>query len=93
MTATLSLSLAACTDPAPTRIDGTSPQAFAATTEAARRDLPLADRLMFDSAIASVPARRYANQNPAAAARSAFDGMTAAAVVATERQRTKGGNR
>jgi len=84
--------LTACSDPDPTRLDGSSPDAFARTAAAARQELPVADRLMFDSAIATVPARRYANQDPAAA-RSAFDGMTAAAVVATERERTDGGNR
>jgi len=84
--------LTACIDPEPTRIDGSSSDAFARTAAAARQELPVADRLMFDSAIATVPARRYANQDPAAA-RSAFDGMTAAAVVATERERTDGGNR
>ncbi len=85
--------LAACTDAAPTRIDGSSPQAFAATTEAARRDLPVADRLIFDSAISTVTGRRYANDDPAAVARATFDGMTAAEVVATERDRTTGGSR
>ena len=89
----LGLWLTACSDPDPTRLDGSSPDAFARTAAAARQELPVADRLMFDSAIATVPARRYANQDPAAAARSAFDGMTAAAVVATERERTDGGNR
>ncbi len=89
----LGLWLTACSDPDPTRLDGSSPDAFARTAAAARQELPVADRLMFDSAIATVPARRYANQDPAASARSAFDGMTAAAVVATERERTDGGNR
>ena len=84
------LLLASCTDHAPTRIDGSSPDSFARTTEKARRDLPVADRLMFDSAIATVPARRYANDDPAATARIAFDGLTAAEVVATETDRTKG---
>lgn len=92
-TAVLMISgLAACTDQPPTQIDGTSPISFAATTEAARRDLPVADRLAFDAALASVPARRYANDDPAAGARATFDGMTAAEVVATERERTRGGN-
>lgn len=88
----LALLAAACSK-APTRIDGSSPQAFAATIEAARRDLPVADRLAFDAAIATVPARRYANDDPAASARVAFDGMTAPEVVATERDRTRGGSR
>jgi hypothetical protein len=42
---------------------------------------------MFDSAIATMPARRYADHDPEAKARIAFDGMTAADVVATERER------
>ena len=50
----------------------------------------MADRLDFDRAIATVPARRYGNRDPSAAARVAFDGMTAAQVVATERERTNG---
>ena len=80
--------LAACAQPPPTVIDGSSAEAFAHTTEAARGDLPVADRLDFDRAIATVPARRYGNRDPSAAARSAFDGLTAAQVVATERERT-----
>ena len=78
---------------APTRIDGSSPEAFARTTAAARRDLPVADRLAFDSAIATVPARRYADHDPAATARIAFDGLTAAEVVRSERNRSPGGSR
>ncbi len=80
--------LGACTKPAPTRIDGSSPEEFARTTAAARQDLPIADRLDFDSAIATVPARRYADRDPAAAARVAFDGMTAEKVVNGERERS-----
>ncbi len=79
--------LGACTEPAPTRIDGSSAEAFARTAMAARQDLPIADRLDFDSAIATVPARRYADRDPAAAARVAFDGLTAAEVVESERAR------
>ncbi|MCY7338814.1 MAG: hypothetical protein LH465_02490 [Sphingomonas bacterium] len=85
--------LAACTDPPATRIDGSSPDAFAVSTAAARQDLPAADRLMFDSAIATVPARLYANRDPAATARAAFDGLTAAEIVAIERNRTSGERR
>ena len=80
----------ACDQAEPARIDGSSAEAFAVTTEAARRDLPVADRLIFDAAIATVPARRYGNDDPAASARAAFDGMTASEVVATERERTSG---
>jgi hypothetical protein len=50
--------------------------------------LPIADRLDFDSAIARVPARHYANRDPAAAERVAFDGLTAAEVVEIERERS-----
>ena len=86
----VALALAACTEQPPTTIDGSSPDAFARTAEAARGDLPVADRLDFDRAIATVPARRYGHRDAAAAARIAFDGMTAAEVVATERERTNG---
>ena len=79
--------LAGCGEAVPVRIDGSSPEAFARTTAAAREDLPAADRLAFDAAIATVPARRYAETDPAARARSTFDGMTAAEVVATEEER------
>jgi hypothetical protein len=82
--------LSGCSEAVPTRIDGSSPEAFARTTAQAREDLPAADRLTFDAAIATMPARRYAEHDPAARARSAFDGMTAADVVATETNRMKG---
>ena len=82
--------LGGCSEAAPTRIDGSSAEAFARTTTAARRDLPVADRLTFDSAIATIPARRYSDHDAAAKARVAFDGMTAAEVVATETERTRG---
>ena len=85
--------IAACSDSSAMIIDGSSPAAFEETTKTARRDLPVADRLTFDRAIATVPARRYANADPAGNARSAFDGMTAADVVATEAARTHGGSR
>ena len=82
--------LGGCSEQPATTIDGSSPDAFAQSIDAARRDLPVADRLQFDRAIATVPARRYGNRHPEAAARSAFDGMTAADVVAVERERTGG---
>ena len=82
--------LASCSETAPTRIDGSSPEAFERTIAIVRQDLPAADRLAFDAAIATVPGRRYANRDPAATARASFDGMTAAEVVETERRRTTG---
>lgn len=74
--------LAACSSPPPTRIDGTSAEAFAATTAAARRELSNRDMLTFDTAIRTVGGRRHANNDPDAMARQTFDGMTAADVVA-----------
>ena len=82
--------LGGCSEAAPTTIDGSSAEAFARTTAAAREELPAGDRLMFDSAIATVPARRYADRDPAATARVAFDGLTAAEVVRIERERSSG---
>ncbi len=87
------LGSAACSEQQSVRIDGSSAQAFAVTTSAARRDLPIAERLIFDSAIATIPARRYADTDPAATARAAFDGMTAAEIVASERNRSPGESR
>ncbi len=82
--------LTCCSEQAATVVDGSSPAAFAASVEAARHDLPVTDRLAFDSAIASVPARRYADRDPAATARAAFDGLTAAEIVDGERERFTG---
>ena len=48
--------LAACSK-APTVIDGTSPAAFEKTTEKARRDLSIKDRLAYDAALRN-PTRR-----------------------------------
>lgn len=73
--------LAACSKP-PTIIDGSSAQAFAETTEKARRDLPIKDRLAFDTAIRTIGGRRYADKDPDATARQYFHGMTATEVVA-----------
>lgn len=80
--------LTCCSDSQRTLIDGSSPEAFARSVAIARQDLPPRDRLMFDSAIANVSARRYADHDPGATARAAFDGQTAAEIVATERKRT-----
>lgn len=67
---------------APTIIDGSSPQAFEKTTEKARRDLPIKDRLVFDAALRNPAGRRYGNIDIDGAAREAFHGMTAFDVVA-----------
>ena len=83
----LMMGLGGCQEPDPTVIDGSSPDRFKATTTAARDDLPVADRIAFDEAINTVPARRYGNRDPGQLARTSFDGMTAEQVVAVERRR------
>lgn len=74
--------LGACSPGPQTVIDGSTPEKFAATTEQARRDLGVRDRLTFDTALNTIGGRRYANNDPSALARRTFDGMTAADVVA-----------
>jgi hypothetical protein len=81
----LMLLLAACGKQEPVVIDGSSPEAFERTTAEARRQLPDADRLLFDRAMRTIGGRRHAERDPAALARVTFDGMTAAQVVADER--------
>jgi hypothetical protein len=83
----LTLSLAACGPQEPVVIDGSSPEAFERTTAEARRQLPDADRLLFDQAMRTIGGRRHAERDPAALARVTFDGMTAAEVVADQRVR------
>jgi hypothetical protein len=78
----LSAALLAACSKTPTFIDGSTPETFAETTEDARRDLPIKDRLTFDAAIHTVGGRRYADNDPDATARQTFHGMTAAQVVA-----------
>lgn len=73
--------LAACSDRPATVIDGSSVETFAATTEQARRELGVRDRLTFDTALHTIGGRRHANNDPDAMARRTFDGMTAADVV------------
>jgi len=73
--------LAACSK-SPVVIDGSTADTFAETTEDARRDLAIKDRLTFDTALRTVGGRRYADNDPDAMARRTFHGMTAADVVA-----------
>jgi hypothetical protein len=81
------LALAACQKTETVVIDGSSPEAFERTTEAARRQLPDAQRLQFDQAIRTVGGRRHAERDPEALARVTFDGMTAKQVVADQQAR------
>jgi hypothetical protein len=84
----IALCLAAACSQAPTIIDGSNPRAFAQTTEKARRDLPIKDRLTFDAALHNPSvARRYGNNDPDTMAREAYHGMTAFDVVADARAR------
>ena len=88
--AALALLLAACGGgEQATAIDGSSPERFAQTTQAARGDLPVADRLDYDRALASVGTRRFGDKDKAALARTTFDGMTAEQVVADYRARQR----
>ena len=82
----LLLLLAACGNTEPTVIDGSSPEAFEWTVKQARRDIPDADRLVFDRAIRTIGGRRH-SADPDALARVTFDGMTGADVVADQRGR------
>ena len=81
--------LTACRGEQPVVIDGSSSQAFEQSIAQARRQLPDADRLLFDRAIRTVGGRRHAERDTAALARVTFDGMTAAQVVADQRAREK----
>ena len=67
----------------PVVIDGSSPENFLASAEAARRDLPVRDRLAFDIALRSPPGKRFADKEDAAVeiARQTYHGMTANEVV------------
>ena len=79
--------LTACGGEEPVVIDGSSPQAFEQSAAQARRQLPDAERLLFDRAIRTIGGRRHAERDTAALARVTFDGMTAAQVVADQRAR------
>ena len=81
------LLVAACSEPEPTVIDGSSPEAFERTTQRARRDLPDADRLYFDRALRTVGGRSHSARDPAKFARVTFDGMTGEQVVADQKAR------
>jgi hypothetical protein len=81
------LLVAGCGQQKPVVIDGSSRESFERTTAEARRQLPDADRLVFDRALRTVGGRRMAAPDEAALARVTFDGMTAHQVVADQRQR------
>ena len=67
----------------PTVIDGSSSQAFEETSQQARRDLPDAERLDYDSALKNPPGRRFGQTEAEieVIARETYNGMTARQVV------------
>lgn len=77
------LALASACSAEPTVIDGSSSDAFHASVEQARRDLPVADRLAFDAAIRKPPGSRYGMDAAEMdlLARTTYNGMTAAEVL------------
>ena len=79
--AAIALCLAAACSKEPTVIDGSSHAAFEKTTEKARRDLPIKDRLTYDTALRTVGGLRYADKDPDSTARQIYNGMTARDVV------------
>jgi hypothetical protein len=68
-------------------IDGSSSERFQQSTAEARRQLPDADRIVFDRALRTIGGRRHSERDPDALARVTFDGMTGAQVVADQRAR------
>ena len=81
------LMLWSCTGSPPTVIDGSSPEAFERTIAQGRREIPDADRIVFDRALRTIGGRRHAERDPDALARVTFNGMTAAEIVADQKTR------
>ncbi len=80
---------AACGNRQPTIIDGSSPEAFQRSAAEARRDIPDADRLVYDTALMNPPGKGYGDSEAeiAALARQVYDNMTARDIVAEQRAR------
>jgi hypothetical protein len=87
MVVALLLLLIACTEQSPVVIDGSSAESFDRTSAEARRQLPDAQRIVFDRALRTVGSRRYSERDQAALARVTFDGMTATQIIADQRAR------
>ena len=87
LAAALLATAGACSGRDPTIIDGSSEEAFDRTVAQARRDIPDADRLVFDRAIRGIRGRSFSAKDPDALARVTFNGMTGADVVADQKAR------
>ena len=87
LAAALLATAGACSGRDPTVIDGSSQEAFDRTVAQARRDIPDADRLVFDRAIRGIRGRSFSAKDPDALARVTFNGMTGADVVADQKAR------
>jgi hypothetical protein len=85
--AALLVLLAACDRREPVVIDGSSAESFERTAAEARRDLPAADRLVFDRALRSVGGRWHGGGDPDSRARITFHDMTAEQIVADQKAR------
>lgn len=81
--------LAAACGNRPTIIDGSSPEAFERSAADARRDIPDADRLVYDTALMNPPGKGYGDSEAeiAALARQVYNNMTARDIVAEQRAR------
>ena len=81
--AALIMLAAACGNKEPTVIDGSSKEAFVRTTEQARRDIPDADRLDYDTALKNPPGKSFGDSEAEVAelARQTYNGMTAEQVI------------
>ena len=88
LTALAALALAACSQaPEPTVIDGSSEERFVASAAAARAELGMQDRMVFDEAMQSVGQRSFRTTDKELLRRRSFDGMTAKQVVEDARRR------
>lgn len=81
--AALLLLVAACGNNPPTVIDGSSPATFERSAAEARRDIPDADRLVYDAALKNPPGARYGDTQleKDELARQVYHGMTGRQVV------------
>ena len=81
--AALIMLAAACGNKEPTIIDGSSKESFVRTTEQARRDIPDADRLDYDTALKNPPGKSFGDSEAEVTelARQTYNGMTAEQVI------------